>query len=373
MFVRGNGPEVRAAIERGLDLAEALAARQHQLQLLAGLNIFLTRIGDYRGALAVAERIVSVAGETDDQAGIIMAEWMLGVSHHLVGDQAAAQRHCERGLELATARNLLQIDFFGYDHRVRALVAMARALWLRGLPGRALEFAHQVIDEATGRDQPVNFCIAFIYAIPVFIWTGDFGEADALIERLIAHAVKNSLGPYHAVGLALKGELAVARGETADGVQLLRRALATLRAERHHILAAGFSRALAEGLASGGHYDEAAATIAGAMELAEQSGESFDLPDLLRAHAEILMARPQPDVAAAETLLVRSLECAAKQSALSWQLRSAIPLARLWGEQGRAEDARELLNDLHQQLPTTDLTLSRHLIDELAHFTPLQR
>jgi ATP/maltotriose-dependent transcriptional regulator MalT len=298
---------------------------------------------------------------------------MLGVSHHLVGDQAAAQCHCERGFRLATARNLVQINFFGYDHRVRALVALARALWLRGLPGRALEFAHQVIDEAAGREHPVNFCIAFIYAIPVFIWTGDFDEADALIKRLIAHASKNSLGPYHAVGLALKGELAVARGETADGVQLLRRALATLRAERHHILAAGFSRALAEGLASSGHYDEATATIAGAMELAEQSGESFDLPDLLRAHAEILMAGPQPDVAAAETLLVRSLECAAKQFAFAWQVRSAIALARLWIQQGRVEDARELLADLHQQLPVTYLSLSRYLMDVEALFTDLQR
>lgn len=373
MFTRGNSPEVRSAIERGLQLAEALAARQHQLQLLAGLNIFLTRIGDFRGALAVAERIIIVAGGTDDQAGIVMAEWMLGVSHHLVGDQAAAQRHCERGFELAAARNLLQVDFFGYDHRVRALVALARALWLRGLSERALEVARQVIDEAMDREHPIDFCIAFIYAVPVFIWAGDFNEADALIGRLVAHAVKNSLGPYHAVGLALKGELAVVRGDAVTGIQLLRRALATLQAERHYILAAGFSRALAEALAGIGHHDEAAATIARAMELAEQSEESFDLPDLLRAQAEILMAGPHRDVAAAEALLVRSLECAAKQSALAWQLRAADSLARLWVEQGRAEDARELLTSLQQQLPTTDLNKSRQLTDVMALFTPLQR
>jgi hypothetical protein len=56
MFTKGNGDEVRAAIERGIALAETFEDRDHQLQLLAGLNIFLQRIGDFRGALTVAEQ-----------------------------------------------------------------------------------------------------------------------------------------------------------------------------------------------------------------------------------------------------------------------------------------------------------------------------
>src|SRR3954468_6711497 len=56
MFTRGNSDVVRKAIERGIGLAEALRAEQYKLHLLAGLNIFLTRIGDFRGALACAER-----------------------------------------------------------------------------------------------------------------------------------------------------------------------------------------------------------------------------------------------------------------------------------------------------------------------------
>jgi hypothetical protein len=85
MFTKGNSDEVRAAIERGLALAEAFEDRPHQLQLLAGLNIFLTRIGDFRGALSVAERGVAVARAAKNAAGLIMTEWMLGVSDHLVG------------------------------------------------------------------------------------------------------------------------------------------------------------------------------------------------------------------------------------------------------------------------------------------------
>ena len=59
MFTRGNSDEVRRAIEDALNLADALGDRQYQTHLLVGLGIFLTRIGDFRGALAVAERSIT--------------------------------------------------------------------------------------------------------------------------------------------------------------------------------------------------------------------------------------------------------------------------------------------------------------------------
>jgi hypothetical protein len=168
MFTKGNGDEVRTAIERGLSLAETFEDRDHQLQLLAGLNIFLTRIGDFRGALIVAERGVVIAEAAKDPAGLVMTDWMLGVSHHLVGNQAAAQHHCEGGMASAVELGQLNANFFGYDHRIRALVALARALWLRGLSERARRKAQQAIDEAERRDHPVSVCISLIYAAPVF-------------------------------------------------------------------------------------------------------------------------------------------------------------------------------------------------------------
>ena len=61
MFTRGHSDQVRAAIERGLALAEACQDRARQLRLLVGLNLFLHRLGDFRGALAVAEQGGAIA------------------------------------------------------------------------------------------------------------------------------------------------------------------------------------------------------------------------------------------------------------------------------------------------------------------------
>jgi len=370
MFTKGNSDEVRAAIERGLALAETFEDRDRQLQLLFGLNIFFTRIGDFRGSLTVAEKGVAVVGAVKNPAGLVMTDWMLGVAHHLVGNQAAAQRHCERGMAKAIELGQFNANFFGYDHRIRALVTLARALWLRGFSEQALRTARQAIDEADRRDHPVSVCISLIYAGTVFLWRGDLERAADSIERLIAYAGRYSLAPYRAVGMALKGELTVAGGQAGAGLILLRSALETLHAERHTILVTIFASALAEGLRKAGHFDEALITINGAVAGAASRGATFDMPELLRIKGQILAAVPRPDRTLAANYLMQSLAVARGQSALAWELRSATALARLLSENGQREKARDTLAPVYgrftEGLETADLRIARCLIRDLA-------
>jgi predicted ATPase/DNA-binding winged helix-turn-helix (wHTH) protein len=370
MFTQGNGNEVRAAIERGIALAETFGDTDHQLQLLAGLNIFRARTSDFRGALTVAEQAGAVARAAQNTAGLVVMDWMLGVSQHLVGNQAAAQRHCEDGMAKAVELGQFNTNLFGYDHRIRALVALARALWLRGFSEQALRIAQQAIDEAERRDHPVSVCISLIYAAPVFLWSGDLERAADLIERLIAYAGRYSLEPYRAVGMALRGELAVMSDQAEAGLILLRDALETLYAEQHNILATVFTNALAEGLRKTGQFDDALITINGAVARAASCGATFDMAELLRIKGQILAAMPQPDRTSAANCLMQSLAVAREQSALAWELRSAMALARLLSENGQRDQARDTLALVYgrftEGFETADLRIARQLIHDLA-------
>ncbi|WGD50310.1 winged helix-turn-helix domain-containing protein [Bradyrhizobium sp. CB1650] len=369
MFTKGNGNEVRAAIDRGLQLAENLNDRPHQLTLLAGLNVFLTRIADFSGSIEVAQRALRVAQADKNAAGIVMSEWMLGVSQHLAGNQAAAQRHCEDGMIHAAELGALNPNWFGYDHRVRALVALARALWLRGLSDQASRAAQQAIDEAAYRDQPTSVCISFIYGAPVFRWIGDLDRAEHSFDQLIKCAERYSLAPYRALGIALKGEVMVARGEADKGLRLVREALAALYSEQHKILLTVFTAALAEGLRKTGQLEEALLTLNGAISRATSCGATFDLADLLRLKAEVLMEMPQGDREAALNSLKESMELAREQSALAYELRSAIVLARLLSKSGQRDEARDILGQVYGRFTegheTSDLKLASSLLRTL--------
>lgn len=358
-YVHGNSDEVRRALQRGLNLAESLRDKEYQLELLAGLNLYRARLADFGGSLAAAEHYAAIAKECGGPREAVTAEWMLGASYHLVGNQAAAQQSYERGFERAAAAGVIEVHSFGYDHRVRALIGYARTSWGRGLPDLAAQLAHKGIEVAERQEHPVTLCICLLYATQVFIWRGDQQIADDLIERLVNHAARYSLAPYHAGGLGLRGGRMLARGEIEPGIEALRNALSSLKTERQYILSSALSRALAEGLARTGHSTEAISIIDGIMADAASGSETFELPDLLRARAAVLMAASPANWLRAEASLKDSLDCARRQSALGWELRSAIVLGRHWANHGRAAEARNLLADVYgrftEGFETTDL------------------
>ena len=306
------------------------------MDLLAGLHIFETRIGDFGAAVSVARRSIGLARAIGSAHAAALSEWMLGCAYHLAGDQAGALRHSEEGFRRAAEASESAFDAFNFDHRIRALMVLCRTLWLRGFPERAARIAQQAMAEAERRRQPVDLCIAMIYTTTLLLWRGDLDQAEERIGRLLAHAARHGLLPYHAVGRALEGELAIARGDPATGIERLRGAIAVLRQERHHVLITSFSRALAEGLMRCGETEAAAETIDAALSRAKERGESFDLPELLRVKGEIGLRLTPPNLKAAEDALRQSLHVAETQSAIALGLRAAIPLARLWAGSGRA-------------------------------------
>lgn len=366
MFTQGNSDYVRGVIEDGLSSAEAIGDLGRQMTLLAGLHIFLTRVGDFRAALEVAERGHAISKQIGSPGAMATGEWMLGCSYHLVGDQARAQQHCQLGFQVVSAAEPGDVDLFGYDHRIRSLIVLARALWLRGFPDQAARVARQSIEEANALGQPVNTCIALIYASTVFLWCGDLDAAREHIERLIGHAKRYSLAPYHAVGLALEGELSVASGEAQTGVSQLRRALALLKVERHNVLTAAFYRALGEGLMLVGEVDEAAAVIEEALTRSREVGEPLGTPELLRIRGEIWRRTAPPDGVRAEAALRAALEQARAQFSPSLELRASVTLARLWVDRGEDEKAGELLEaalaGVSEGAGTSDLRAARDLL-----------
>ncbi|UPK38329.1 helix-turn-helix transcriptional regulator [Bradyrhizobium sp. 186] len=367
MFTQGNTDAVRSAFTRSLQLSRELENLHWQLWLLRGLHIYLTRVGDFHGALGTGEQGEGVARKLNDPASMLNVEWMLGVAHHLIGNQDKAVQFCESAMVHTPGSQRLNIGHLGYDDRIVALVALARGLWLTGRPDRAIEAARYTVREAEQLEQPLTLGIALIWTIYVFLWVGDWANAEIMIERLINHAERHFLGPYHAVGIGQKGELLLRRGDVAGGIEHLRRSQATLYATRHRIMTTVFATALAEGLASQNEPDEALRTIDEVIAQIGDHGESFDMPEMLRVKGDILAGAG--NAAEAEGYLQKSLVLSRRQCALGWELRGAVSLARVWHQAGKAGDARALLAPLVAQyqegISTRDLVAAKGLLGSL--------
>ncbi|WP_143275396.1 ATP-binding protein [Bradyrhizobium canariense] len=367
MFTRGHSDLVLSEYRRGLALAEVFEDRARQVRLFAGLNLFLTRIGDIKGALAIAEQARQIAQAARHPSGTVWAEWWAGIAHHFLGDQAASQLHCERGLSLAIELGASNADFFGFDNRVSALVCLTRTMWLRGFPDQGLRFMQMALDQAESKNNPFPTCVSLVYASTFLLWTGNLQRAGGLIEKLIALSGRYSLATYHALGIALKGTLAINRGEPEQGIKLLRSALDALSSQQYNLLVTGFIGALADGLRKDGQLEEATFAINGALSRATSSGLKLDLSELLRIKSRILSA--QNDSMSAQDCLMEAITVAQGQSALGWELRSTIDLAGLLSESGQRDGARQTLalvvDRFTEGFETEDLKRARVLLDAL--------
>jgi ATP/maltotriose-dependent transcriptional regulator MalT len=295
---------------------------------------------------------------------------MVGTTRHLLGEQIEAEKRCRSALTPSLGSRSTAMLYFGFDHRVRALVVLARALWLLGRAEDARRVANQAMRDARETGQPTTVAISLVWGSSVFLLSGDVDTATTAVDQLVDYAEKHSLGPYHMVGLGLRGELAVRRHDVS-GVELLQRAIDVLHGGRHDLLRTVFGTALAEGLAALGRFREALTTIDEAIAwTARNDGASFDLPEMFRVKGRLLTTMQPSNEPAGEQWLLRALDMAKARRAVAWELRAATTLARLWSRRGRQDDARSVLEaayrPLEQGFETADVRAADRLLSELS-------
>src|SRR5262249_4522500 len=89
-----------------------------------------------------------------------------------------------------------------------------------------------------------------------------------------------------------------------------------------------------------------------------------------RVAGEIMLMSPEPDAAKAEAHFERALAVGRQQQAKSWELRAAVGMARLWRDQGKGNEARDLLTPVYkwftEGFDTCDLKEAKSLLGALA-------
>jgi predicted ATPase len=127
---------------------------------------------------------------------------------------------------------------------------------------------------------------------------------------------------------------------------------------------------LARAYAELGQFDDAWRCISEAMATVYTSSERWYEADLHRIAGEVVLRSPEPDATKAEGYFERALTIARAQQAKSWELRAAMSLARLWRDQGKVSEARELLAPVYgwftEGFETRDLKEAKALLVELA-------
>jgi predicted ATPase/DNA-binding winged helix-turn-helix (wHTH) protein len=371
LYTRGNAPETIAAWTSALALAERFEDTEYQLRALFGLWTCRVSIPECRAALELAQKFFNLAAKQADSADLPIGERMIGVVLHYHGSQDSARSHIERmlGRYIAPSYRSRTIRF-QVDQQVAARAFLARILWVQGFADQAMHTALSNVEEARAIGHALSLCYALEAASAVALFAEDLTTAERSVATLLNDAEKHGFGAWHAWAGCFRGVLQVKRGEVVVGTQLLRSALEELRGARFAARYTQFLGALAEGLGRAGEIAEGLSAIDEALARSERNEERWCIAELLRIKGHLVLLEDAPGAAmAAEEHFRIGVDWASRQGALSFELRCATSLARLWHDRGQTKDARELLSTVYNRFTesfgTADLQAARALLDTL--------
>src|SRR6516165_10081872 len=370
-------PETRAAVERArllIEQAEALGEPPEDPLLLFSVlygswaaNIVAFN-SDVMRELAV--QFLAVADKQRAKGPLMIGHRLMGLSLLHTGDIAGGRVHLDRAFSLYDpAEHRPLATRFGQDVGAATLCWRSIACWLLGYP----QDAFIDIEHALKIAREIGHSATLLYLLNFSTWPhiqcGNYVEANALLDEFTA--LKDETGSlfWEAWGMVQRGCVLALTGKASDAVQTITSGVAAIRSTAATMWMPLWLSYLTRANAEIGQFDAARRCIGEAMTVVETTKETWYAAEVNRIAGEIALLSPEPDVAKAEAYFERALAVARAQQAKSWELRAAMSIARLWCDQDKRNQARDLLAPLYgwftEGFDTRDLKEAKVLLDEL--------
>jgi predicted ATPase/DNA-binding winged helix-turn-helix (wHTH) protein len=343
-YSEGRARDAGPALAITLELAERLDDKDYRLRALWGLCIDQFNNGEFLKALEFAQRFTKAAEGSADPTDLMLADRLLAVSLHFLGDQNGARRHIDQvdaSLDLLVEKPKV----FPLDLRISTHYFRARILWLQGLADQALRLVEYNIEEGRANGHALTFCsVLGQAACPIAFLAGDLDAAERYSEALFEHTERHAIRLWRLWASCFKGIVLAKRGDIDAGLALLRSEIDRAGDARflpRFLLPLG---ELAACLGEANEIDKGLAVVDGTLERCKARHEQWYVPELLRIKGELMLKDTQHQFASpAEQCFSEALGLAKQQGALFWELRNALSLARLRAEQDRKTDASRIL------------------------------
>ena len=379
MYLKGlAASETRAAVERArllIEQAETLGEPLDDPLLLFSVlyGFWFVNFAAFNGDVLrdLATQFLALAEKQTATIPLMIGHRLVGTSSQCTGDFVDGRAHYDQALALydaATHRSLA--NRFGQDIRVAILSYRSIALWMLGYPEAALAD----VDQALKGAREIGHAPSLMYALAITSIThsllGNYAAVNLQLDELVAVAEEKSALFWKAVGRMLQGWVLAQTGnpsgavhQTTSGITAYQSMGATYNLP--HALSY-----LAKAYAELGQFDDALRSIGEGVTAAETTKETWFEAEVRRIAGEISLKSPELDAPKAERHFERALSVARQQQAKSWELRASMSLARLWRDQGKVEQARELLAPVYgwftEGFDTLDLKEAKALLDALA-------
>jgi len=366
-----SAPEVEANYAKARALCVEVGDRARLFTALRGLYIFHLVRGQLGTAIEVGQQLLELAEMSGDSGDVVEAHRALCTTWMYDGQLSRALSEGQRGLALYDpSAHGAHAYRYGLDPGVALSAYTAWTSWFLGFPTAALEGAEDACTRALASEHPYTLAQALVFACYVHQARGDPRRTIQRADSALIVAREQGFPVWAALVTTLRGWCLAALEKGSGGLEQLRSGLAAYRSTGAKIAETYLLTLLAEVEAGLGHTGRALATIDQALRVVASTGVRCWEPELHRLHGQLLLRHNRVAERAAEDSFHKAIALARTQEAKSWELRAATSLARLWAEQGKRAQARDLLAPVYgwftEGFDTADLKAATALLGELA-------
>jgi predicted ATPase/DNA-binding winged helix-turn-helix (wHTH) protein len=368
MYTEGNSERVREAFDTALNFAQRHEDTRLHLSLLSGMSMYLHGTVDAAGTYELALRSAATARKTGSPDDAAIADSMLGAAYCLRSDQPRAQEHLKRSLHGLLHLRRFNAGQYLFDFRSSSLSALTHSLFFSGNLDQAAHYARMNIEEAARSGHPIGLCRALINPMRLYFWIDDLEQVERSLSELERAAERHSLAPARAIALGLRGRYLIRIGRMAEGIQHLQESLEKLAIHRYEILTSDLVSELTVSLAKQNGRSEAIALVDGSIAAAVKAKKPLHLPAFFLAKGSAFASGDVPEGLLAEEFFAKAMVQARQESALPFELRAGLELARLWIDRGQVRRARDLIAPIYNRftegLATPDLIRAKRMLEQ---------
>jgi predicted ATPase len=374
---KGNGAvEVGAVYQRALELGRQAGQDTQLFPVLFGLRSFHLIRGELRPAFELTQQLMSVAESVQESGLLVEAHLAQGNSLFLFGRLSPALAHFERAISLYDPqKHHVHAFLYGLDPGVFCL---ARIAWLLALLGH-LDQASKKIGEALAlahqQSHAFSLAVALLNVCAVQELRGEWAAMQQTTEAAIAICTERGFESILGQATEHRGYALAEQGQIEEGIGLIRRGLAAQLASRAVLFRPKRLCDLVKSYEIAGRFEEGLAAVAEAIAIVEKTDERFWEAELHRLKGDLVVRRSGVDTepvvqTEAEECFRKAIEIAHRQEAKSLELRAVMSLSRLWRQQGKKPEARQMLEEIFgrfsEGFETKDLNDAKVLIEQLS-------
>jgi hypothetical protein len=354
------------AYARARELAEQRSDPQQLFMAVYGLWQSANGAGRVLDCRRLSNRLEQLTAGTADDDLLLEAHHSAWATCLFAGEPVVAQELSDAGRRLydPERHRSHRLLYGGHDPGVCAGKVAAQAHWLLGFPDKALALDSEALALAERIAHPFSLLGALLFTIMLRLDRGEPALALRQLEAAEALAAEQRLG-FNFEPKFLRGAILSAQGAFDEGSACLREGLASrLGAMRFRLY--GLAQ-LADALTRKGRHSAALSAAREGLETEERTGHRQWEAELHRFEGVALSGLKRLEEG--QIALEEALRIARQQHAKAYELRAATSLARLWGEQGRRAEARDLLAPVYgwftEGFDTIDLKEAKVLLAEL--------